>query len=203
MLDPAPYWRYYWVATMPDGTQIPQFDSSGKKFLWHNLPDKPVSITLVPFSEDLSRKVMAASRVAALPTNNPPTTLQDLGQGLLCGVDERFFTQQTVKCLSCGHQFPYNPASKAECPKCHTTDEWFCTQCQEMKRPLVVDKKLLCPDCKARGKTQGLKRIMKFQISAGGMSYDFQHWIRSPPVEVRVAHGEIIIKKLPEPNPQQ
>jgi predicted RNA-binding Zn-ribbon protein involved in translation (DUF1610 family) len=178
---------------MPDGRQIPQFDSEGKKLKWNDLPDKPVSILLVPFSKDLALKVRAVSKEAALPIEAMSVELHDLGDGLLCGIDQQFHTTPTVKCLSCGHMFPFNPSMKAECPACHDKDEWFCTRCQEKREPFVVGDKTLCPDCSQRGTTTGLQRVKKFVISAGGMSYDFQHWIRSGNVEVRIANGKVSV----------
>jgi len=209
--DPLPFWRYYWTATLPDGRQIPQFDADGNKFAWNKLPDKPVAITLLPFSKNLALKVRAVAKVAALPIAALPVVVEDLGDGLLCGIDERFHTTPTVKCLSCGHTFPFNPSAKAECPACHDKDEWFCADCQANREPLVMEKLVLCPTCKANGKTRGLKRIMKFQISASSMQYDFQHWVRTGGMEFRVTRDRIIVRPYQKPqsteqttdNPQQ
>lgn len=201
--DPLPYWRYYWIATMPDGRRIPQFDDTGKKFPWHALPDKPSSITLVPFSKDLALKVRAVSKVAALSIEAMPVEVQDLGGGIVAGMDERRHTTPTVKCLSCGHTFPFDPSSKAECPACHDKDEWFCADCQQKKPvPLVLNNMVLCPDCKAAGKTRGLKRLKKFVISSDGMQYDFQRWIRTGNIELRITRGKISVHPYNPPAPQ-
>lgn len=192
---------------MPDGKKIPQFDSEGRKSLWHNLPDKPVAISLVPFEKDHALKVRTVSKTAALPINHPGIEVLDCGDGIVSGIDEQFHTQPTVKCLSCGHTFPFSPQMKAECPACHDHDDWFCADCQAKKEPLVVGNQVLCPDCKLQGKTRGLKRIMKFVISAGGTSYDFQHWIRTGGIEVRwkTDEGRFTVRPYapPKPVPQQ
>ena len=201
--DPIPIWRYYWIATLPDGRQIPQFDAAGKKFLWHDLPDKPVKITLVPFDKTSALKVRAVSKVAALPVANLPIEMDDLGGGLVSGIDERFHMQPTVKCLTCGHEFPYTPAGKAECPACHAHDDWFCADCQQNKEPLIINNQCICPSCKSQGRTRGLKRIKKFQISAQGTRYDFQHWIRSGDVEVRATRDGIKVSRYVPPPPSQ
>lgn len=195
---------------MPDGKQISQFDSEGHKFLWHNLPDKPVAIRLAPFTKDHALKVRTVAKAAALPIGHPGIEVLDCGGGLIAGIDERFLTQPTVKCLSCGHQFPFNPQMKAECPVCHDHDDFFCADCQANKTPLIEDNKALCPDCKLQGKTRGLKRIMKFVISAGSTSYDFQHWVRTGGIEVRwnTDKGEFTVRPSPAapiepPEPKQ
>ena len=195
-VDPVPYWRYYWIATLKDGQQIPQFDAEGHKFLWHNLPEAPVAITLVPFTRDLAIKVRSASQIAALPIEALPVTIYDLGGGLLAGIDERRHVIPSVKCLSCGHTWPFVPNSKAECPACHAHDDWFCPECQTNRDPWVFQNMILCETCKARGMTRGLKRIMKFEIIADGMKYDFQHWVRTgtdPVIEYRAIRDKIVV----------
>ena len=199
--DPAPFWRSYWIATLPDGRQIPQFGPDGKKFEWRDLPAQPTKITLVPFSKDLAAKVRAASKVAALPIDALPVEIEDLGGGLLAGMDERRYTTPTVTCQTCGHKFPFNPSSKAECPRCHDKDEWFCADCQTKKPdPLVVNNMVLCPDCKAMGKTRGLKRIRKFSISAEGGQFDFQRWVRTGSIEVRVTRDGVKVSPYKPPS---
>jgi Zn finger protein HypA/HybF involved in hydrogenase expression len=229
--DPAPYWRYYWIATLADGKEIPQFDFNGKKTEWKDLPSLPVKIALHPFSKDLASKVKAAG-VQALALPLPPVEMEDLNLfrpgddevldliltevdtlseasrevltrlrdlarrgGILSGRDERFYTQPTVKCLSCGHEWGFNPHARAECPSCKAHDDWFCAYCQENKEPLVIDNQCICPTCKSKGRTRGLKRIMKFKVFAGSPRYDFQPWIRSGGIEVRAAQGKIVIRK--------
>lgn len=195
----APIWRDYWTATLPDGREIPQFDESGQKFLWHNLPAKPTKIVLKPFDEALALKVRSASKVAAMPTANPPIDVDDLGDGLTAGMDERFHLIPSVKCLTCGALFPLIRNAKAECPVCHAHDDWFCADCQENKEPLVIDRKVLCPTCNAKGLTRGLKRIKKFQLFKG-VRYDFQRWVRTGNIEVRVTRDRIRVRRyvIPE-----
>lgn len=198
MLDPIPYWRDYWVAQMLDGKEFPQFSPTGEKLNWNKLPDKPVAITLMPFSKDLALNVRNISKVAALAIANKPIVVKDFGEGgLLCGMDERRHTTPSVKCNTCGHLFPFDPHGKAECPACHAKDDYFCPQCQENKPPIAHQGGgAICPDCLARGRTQGLKRIMKFSI-ASPTQYDFQRWVR---VGKTPADVENILKFVEESN---
>jgi len=196
--DPAPFWRYYWTATLADGKEISQFDAAGKKTEWKDLPSIPVKIVLNPFTKDLAAKIRS-SGIVALPTSLPPIEMEDFGGGLLAGRDERLYTQPTVKCTVCGHEWGFTPQSKAECPACHAHDDWFCAYCQEMKEPLVIDSQCICPTCKSTGRTRGLKRIMKFKVFAGSPRYDFQHWVRSGGIEVRSAQGKIVVRPYSPP----
>jgi len=177
--DPLPFWRFYWTAVLKDGRQIPQFDDGGNKFLWDKLPEDPVAVILKPFTKELAIRVRAASKVAALPIEALPLAVVNLGGGILVGIDERRHTTPTVRCITCGHTWPFQPNSKAECPSCHTTDDWFCPECQANREPMIYQNMILCPTCKAKGMTRGLKRIMKFEIIASGVQYDFQHWVRT------------------------
>jgi hypothetical protein len=125
-----------------------------------------------------------------------------MGGGIVTGIDERTYLIPIVKCDSCGHQFYFDPELKAECPACHIQDEWFCAECQEIKGPLVKGDQRLCPTCKAQGRTRGLKRIMKFKVFQG-KRFDFQPWIRSGGVEVRVDHGKIKVGPYTPPTETQ
>ena len=193
--------RYYWIATMSNGSTVPQFDQNGRKMEWKNLPDKPTKIVLVPFSKDLALKVRSASRYAALETDAKPVELEDFGAGIMAGEDQRRYITPLITCTVCGHTWPFNPSAKAECPACHIKDEWFCTTCQAMREPLVVNNKYLCPSCKSQGLTRGLKRIMKFRITQSTL-FDTQYWIRAPPVEVRIMGGKTLIHARDEPLPE-
>lgn len=196
--DPAPYWRYYWIATLPDGRRIAQFDATGRKLPWPDLPAMPVQVDLMPFSKEMAEQVRVTSKIAAIHQEGlPPVSLSDMGEGLIAGIDEQLFTQPTVECLTCGHEFPFDPSSKAECPACHARDEWFCADCQAVKIPLAIHGQVLCPTCKAQNKTRGLKRIMKFRVQTKAARYNFEHWIRSPPVEVRAIRGTVQVGLIP------
>jgi hypothetical protein len=88
MLEPFQTWKRYWIATMPDGSQIPQFDpNTGDKFGWDKLPDKPIQIDLVAFSPELATKVQATGICAVYTTSK---TIRATGEGLIALRDAYF-----------------------------------------------------------------------------------------------------------------
>jgi hypothetical protein len=186
------WWRYMWVATLPDGKKVSQFTAEGKKVEWKHLPTMPSKVDLVPFNKALALKVRSVSHIPALDSELLPVELENLGRGIMAGQDQRRYSSlQTAECQVCKHRWTLTEASKAVCPNCHVRDEWFCALCQTKKEPLWIDKKALCPDCKSRGKTFGLKRLMNFKLFGSSFHYLTHYWIRSPPVELRVIPGEL------------
>jgi hypothetical protein len=184
---------------MPDGKVASQFDSStGEKTQWRDLPDKPVQIELRPFTPELAALVQKTTKIAAIEPEDPslPICMDDLGDGLLCGQDQRFHITQMAKCTVCGHTWPFTSGMRAECPICHVRDDWFCADCQSTKTPLVSDGKLLCPTCFLSGFTRGLKRIMKFMLFTT-KQFVTEYWIRSKGVEVRITDGgKLVVQRL-------
>lgn len=209
--EAVPWWRYMWIAIMADGHVYSQFGADGTKLEWENLPGKPVKVALVPFTKQLALKVRSAAQIPALDIEAKPVELEDFGEGVMAGQDRRMHLTLLVQCITCGHTWPFNAASKAQCPKCGVKDEFFCTDCQANREPFVVKvpptenaparTMLLCPVCKSQGRTRGLKRIMKFKI-AGSKLYVTHYWIRSPPVEVRITDEGTITHPWREPLPE-
>lgn len=196
MIEPVQTWKWYWEATMPDGRVIPQFDEYGKKKEWATLPGKPQKVTLKQFSDSLARNVQMNSRLAAVAGHHVPIEIDNVGGGgLVAKRDTRYHITPMVTCLVCGHSVPFHPGLAAKCQKCGAENEWFCTDCQEVKFEAIADgPRFLCPDCKTMGKTRGLKRIQKFKIDQK-VAYETHYVVEIRPfLELRVTDESIKIQ---------
>jgi uncharacterized protein YlaI len=212
MREAVQYWKWYWEAVMPDGAVISQFKPTGEKVSWLDLPGKPQKIIMRQFTEELAEAVRGTSKLAAVPGNALPIFIENVGgAGLLAKRDERYITPMpTVQCIACKDVRPFDPNAKAKCGKCGATDKFFCADCQENKKQvLVVDippktpeelptQQLLCPDCKARGKTRGLKRISTFALISGKVEYETHSVVEIRPfLELRITDEKIVLRQLP------
>ena len=172
--------EYFWCKVLEDKkTIIPQFDfETGKENFWKT-DDVPLSkVILMPFSCDLAEKVMK-NGVAAVSTLNPtvefivyPDEKVEAGR-----VNELTYFDY-FKCDICGWEFRHTNGSKfAECPQCHSTDDWFCSRCHEYKYDFrITDKgQVQCNDCDI---PVGLDRTRKM-IRKSGCTHTCDYFVRS------------------------
>lgn len=193
---PQPVLEYFWVKVLQDGkTVIPQFDfETGKENYW-SADDVPLSkVMLVPFTAEHAEKVLQ-NGVPALASTNPSVVfVVKPGESVVAGRDNIITYYDYYECEVCGWKFQHTDGSKfAECPQCHTRDEWYCPRCQEYKTHFRVTKKgqVQCLECDI---PVGLDRIKHLHRKSATI-HSCDYFIRSSDRRVIVTNdGKIIIE---------
>lgn len=154
-------WRLYWIAIV-NGVEYPQFLSTGERFEWKDLPEKPDKIVLRTFSPELASAATAKGFVAEVISVLPITINIS---GVVPSRDEIYAVKRAAQCKLCGSVFGNEIEEELKCPQCGTKNGWSCPVCNVIAGP-QTEPKPRCLNCKASGHTVGLVEDQNFRLGS-------------------------------------
>ncbi len=129
-----PIFRRFWIKVKPDGSALPQFDTTGKDHGCGEYEGPVAQILFYPVSPKLAGLIQSHGDKAE------PSRLRPLAFDIPPGEEVTFHRVGVLRiepikvCGFCGAEFDFE---LRECPRCLARLEWHCDKCDSLKEPLI------------------------------------------------------------------
>ncbi len=135
-----PIFRRFWIKVKPDGSALPQFDTTGKDHGCGEYEGPVAQILFYPVSPKLAELIKSQGDKAE------PSRLRPLVFDIPPGEEVKFNRVGALRidpikvCGFCGAEFDFEGR---ECPRCLAKLQWHCEKCDSLKENPIIDTLLV------------------------------------------------------------